>query len=151
MAFINRVAGLYTERGADMSRSWIYRSLSVRWRRGKPEIKARTPILDRLYDMQSSDKRKQKRFPMLRFAIKLALVDIKASFAWDLLWLNTLGLIGVLFVGWRWQQAAGWNLPEGIAPADVEAATSSLGFGQTVSLLLLLLPVMTAEQVFYGK
>jgi hypothetical protein len=91
-AFVNRIVALHTPFEADAARSWVYTVLS-RWLGGVPGAqKARDTVLLDIHLLTQQPGQRQPRqgkrvqLRIVLKAIKLAILDIKASVLYDLMW-----------------------------------------------------------------
>ena len=149
--FTNRVVGLYTGHTTDSSRSYVCRLLASHLHIPHP-LAARDLIIKKLKDIEADNDRSttlRGKIDIFYYSVKLALVDLKGSIIWDLIWLTAIAAMGIMFVLFRWVKAPDWNLPQGETASVTKPA--ALGFGQIVTLLTLLLPIFTVFLVIQGR
>jgi hypothetical protein len=149
--FTNRVVGLYTGHTTDSSRSYVCRLLASHLQISQP-LAARDLIIKKLKDTEADNDRSttlRGKIDIFYYYVKLALVDLKGSIIWDLIWLSAITAMGAMFVLFRWVKAPNWNLPQGETVLVIKPA--ALGFGQIVTLLTLLLPIFTVFLALQGR
>ena len=143
--FTNRIVGLFRGNGEDNARTWVYRLIA--WWRGLPskQPQARTAVIDKVETLDSQPRTSQyTRSRALWYAFKLCHLDLKASTFWDLLWLHTIAAISVTFIIYRWISAPKWNENDGGVFSKIMKESRTMGFGQLVAIILLLLLLINA-------
>ncbi|OCK73708.1 hypothetical protein K432DRAFT_410468 [Lepidopterella palustris CBS 459.81] len=138
-AYANRLVALYDSDVTTHSRSWIYRCFMRKGSRQRSDPYTRQNILDKIHAVCESHRApRSKAFINAAHLLSLAYVEMKGSFWWEIVWLLFGAAYGLttVFTVWFSRSQSGQLF--------LGATATTMGFGQIVPLLLLILPIFAA-------
>jgi hypothetical protein len=141
-AYINRLGAVYVKTPSDSSRSWAYYYAIIKAdpnfvppTRVDPQAKA----IDKIRLVREEPGRSHWILNWMEL-IRFAHVQLIGSFLWELIWVFFGLIYGISQLVVAWIQVE----------SQKKSSLFVMGFGQMVPIILLVLPVLTALEVFYG-
>lgn len=145
-AYVNRLTPIYAEDRGDPSRSWLFHYMMLKV---DPHYESTEPVEGHVEAIRRIKKIKNEQGVLLRALIwyelfRHAYLQLTGSFLWDLMWMSFALIYGISQLVVTWVQNS--------TQSDGNNAhfLFDMGFGQIVSIILLLLPALAALEVLYG-
>lgn len=142
-AYVNRLAAVSVKTRADPLRSWVYHYAILKADANfvpPVPVDRRARAIDKIRAANDQPSRLKKSILNLFELVRFAYAELISSFLWELIWL-LFGLVyAISQLGNTWRKFESPN----------KSSLFVMGFGQMVPIILLVLPVLAALEVYQG-